>query len=694
MAEVVNKAGMGTKVEKKSRVLTFGLTILGVTVLTAAVIVFLNTRGRENDLEEALKQRQDTLSTGYVQAINTWLVGVKESGERLINADMFRLFASNVNDLGGDASLLFVDPNRAVPDQRQDVSDLAAQMPLMQKTLSDFANYSEFTEARIINSRLETYIDTASSIAPLSESQKTCASRTLDTGQISYAPLQSTANGLAMDIFMPILPPQADPDTKPVAVLLLTKMVTGKLFELLKPANASDTDTVTILVQYDGKRAQEISPWGAQALRSLEDAGEFAAGEDIPFGKHDSLRQGVVYSLGKKVPGLSWWIFQEIDYNKAREGFDSDTLTIIGIAVLFTVVLGLLVSVLWWWLIGRENKERANEFKDLLSVIDEQKELLDGINSTIADLISLTDDKGVIQYANRAFAEAVGRPVEEVVGLDIPALFGFDTGKRLIGSDHQVLMSGESVVVNEVIFLRSQKHHFQIMKAPLAPIAGRSAKGIVSVYRDISALVEAEERSQRVVQQTISALVRTIEETDPYLAGHSRFMATLSGQLAKALCLSDSDIATVEAAANLSQIGKMFVPKEILTKPGALTDEEKRIMEGHVEHSRRVLQNIEFDLPIVDAIYQMNERVDGTGYPRHLSGNEISIFGRLLAVTNAFTAMVRPRSYRAALEVEKILQILKEQASFHYDTAIVDALSDFLETPAGERLLRSLQSTD
>ena len=131
MAEVVNKAGMGTKIEKKSRVLTFGLTILGVTVLTAAVIVFLNTRGRESDLEEALKQRQDTLATGYVQAINTWLVGVKESGERLINADMFRLFASNVNDLGGDASLLFVDPNRAVPGQGQDVSDLAAQMPLM-----------------------------------------------------------------------------------------------------------------------------------------------------------------------------------------------------------------------------------------------------------------------------------------------------------------------------------------------------------------------------------------------------------------------------------------------------------------------------------------------------------------------------------------------------------------------------------
>ena len=123
----------------------------------------------------------------------------------------------------------------------------------------------------------------------------------------------------------------------------------------------------------------------------------------------------------------------------------------------------------------------------------------------------------------------------------------------------------------------------------------------------------------------------------------------------------------------------------------AKNDEEKRIMEGHVEHSRRVLQNIEFDLPIVAAIYEMNERMDGTGYPRHIKGDEISIFGRLLAVTNAFTAMIRPRSYRSAMDVKTIMQILKEQ-SFHYDPEIVAALDNFLETPAGERLLRSLQS--
>jgi HD-GYP domain len=211
------------------------------------------------------------------------------------------------------------------------------------------------------------------------------------------------------------------------------------------------------------------------------------------------------------------------------------------------------------------------------------------------------------------------------------------------------MMSGEPMVVNEVIYLQSHRYYFQIVKAPLTTTAGRQAKGIVSVYRDITDLVEAQERSQRVVQQTIDALVRTIEESDPYLAGHSRYMSIVATMMARDMNLSETDIATIEAAANLSQIGRMFVPKDILNKPGALTKEEMNIMESHVEHSRRVLQNIEFDLPIVDTICEMNERLDGTGYPNKLSGDEIGVDARILAVANAFTAMVRPRSYRNSL---------------------------------------------
>ena len=148
-----------------------------------------------------------------------------------------------------------------------------------------------------------------------------------------------------------------------------------------------------------------------------------------------------------------------------------------------------------------------------------------------------------------------------------------------------------------------------------------------------------------------------------------------------------------QAAANLSQIGRMFVPKDILNKPDVLSNEEKQIMEEHVEHSRRVLQNIEFDLPIVEAIYEMNERLDGTGYPRHLEGDSIGIHARILAVANAFTAMARPRSYRNALSLSQVLDILKEEGQ-SYDQKVVEALAILLSTSAGERLVNTLSTKD
>jgi HD-GYP domain-containing protein (c-di-GMP phosphodiesterase class II) len=273
-----------------------------------------------------------------------------------------------------------------------------------------------------------------------------------------------------------------------------------------------------------------------------------------------------------------------------------------------------------------------------------------------------------------------------VVGLDGPAVFGFDTAKRLNASNQQVLMTGESVSITEVFWLQSKKYHFQISKTPLRDPGAQSPQGIVSVFRDISLLVEAQERGHRVVQQVTDALVLAIEEMDPFLGGHSRIMGGIASLLAKQLRLPERDVATIGAAANLSQIGKMFVPRNALLKPGILTPEEKQEMERHVEHMRNLLKDVEFELPVVDVIYQMHEHPDGSGYPKGLSGDAISIHARVLAVANTFTAMARPRAYRPACLVAEIISIMEMQSG-HYDPDVIAALKIIIATPEGERLV-------
>jgi PAS domain S-box-containing protein len=512
------------------------------------------------------------------------------------------------------------------------------------------------------------------------------AEQVLEDGRRLYAPIEVGNRGLTLDIYIPIMPPSYQRgDGLPVAVLIVSQLVDVKLAEILAPGIAGERGRKLKVVQKNGDIFQNVAP-GATMLRQVTDFPVTEIGS-LPFG----LRRGIgestdVYSSGLRLRSTDMWIVVENDAALIQSTLADQARTTYGLAGMLALALVLLVSAVWWRLVGHEQKNINTEMTELLQLVDEQKKFLDGINSSIPDLISLTDGKGIYRYVNNAFAEAVGRSVGDVVGLDGPAVFGFDTAKRLNTSDQHVLMTGESVSITEVLWLQSKKHHFQISKTPLRDSGTRTPQGIVSVFRDISALVETQERGRRMVQQTIDALVLAIEEADPFLGGHSRIMGGMASLMAKQLRLPERDTATIDAAANLSQIGKMFVPREILLKPGAFTPEEKQEMERHVEHARNVLKDIEFDLPVVEAIYQMQERPDGSGYPRGLTGDEVSMHARVLAVANAFAAMARPRSYRPALPVNDVIGILEKQSG-HYDPEVVAALKQVIVTPAGERLI-------
>jgi HD-GYP domain-containing protein (c-di-GMP phosphodiesterase class II) len=188
------------------------------------------------------------------------------------------------------------------------------------------------------------------------------------------------------------------------------------------------------------------------------------------------------------------------------------------------------------------------------------------------------------------------------------------------------------------------------------------------------------------VRQTVEALVRTVELSDPYLAGHSRLLRDIGGLVARRLDLPAGDIATVEIAATLSQIGKPLVPRHILTKPERLTSDEIEVMQTHIVHAVRVLEDIDFDLPVRETVEQLYERLDGTGYPNGLAGDRVHMRARILGVCDWFCARIRPRSYRTAIAPEEALQVLAEHPG-KYDPEVVAALEAVLATPEGEKLL-------
>lgn len=682
---------------RSKRLLWYGMGLAVVLIVIIFIFAYHNISGTRKSMEEELLQRQATLAASRTETTDAWLASIAERSGGLIGSDLFQLYASEVDKIPGGVPMLF-ERSKApgdlaplgIPDGKDQVDMLVDQLPLMRTMLADFVSQYMFDSAGIVNSKGEYYISTHATMPVLNSSQKKYVAGVVASGNVFFAPLEMGQKGIVLDIYVPIMPPTyRQQSNKPVAVLILSQVVDSKLGEILSPGVVDEKGRQLRLIQKNGDIYQNIVPGGTM-LRQVTNFLPPAKGQ-LVFALRKAIGANTdVYSTGFRLRSTDWWLVVEHDASIVQSSLADKAKTIYTLAGVVAIALVLLISAVWWRLVGQEQYVINSEITKLLAVIEDQKKLLDGINSTMTDPISLTDGQGIYRYVNNAFALAVGRKADEVVGLDGPAVFGFDTAKRLNASDQHVLMTGESISITEVLWLQSKRYHFQISKTPLREAGTRTTQGIVSVFRDITQLVETQERSRRVVQQTIDALVRTIEEADPFLGGHSRIMGGIASLMAKQLRLSEADVATIEASANLSQIGKMFVPREILQKPGVLTPEEKHEMERHVEYARNVLKGIEFDLPVVEAIYQMNERLDGGGYPRGLSGEQISMHARVLAVANAFTAMAKPRSYRAALPVEEVMGILEQESN--YDPNVVAALKQVIATPAGERLVEQAAS--
>ena len=405
----------------------------------------------------------------------------------------------------------------------------------------------------------------------------------------------------------------------------------------------------------------------------------------VPFEKRLSVTNDdlAVYSSGISIPGTPWFLLKETPVSVIYSKLTTTVYSILIFAGLSTCIVILVFVALWWYLMEKEQRSLAHDFKSLYLVIDEQQQLLNGINSSITDMIVLTDTNDIIQYTNKAFAEKVEKAPEALLGLTMQEVFGFDTAKRITKHDTSILATGKPHSFEEVIFIKSQKHIFQIIRTPFQQ--GEHSSSIVSVFRDITEMKENIEYTQKLLEQTVEALVQTVEMRDPYLAGHTDMMRTCVEGICKELECNPQEKQLMLLATNLSQIGKLFVPVEILTKTTPLTQDEKQQLEEHVQHSLRIISGIEFKLPVAEVIEQMNERTDGSGYPAHLTENEIRFEAKVIAVANSFCALVKPRSYRTALSITEAIDTLEQQGG--YDVAILHALEEFLQTDEGKAFI-------
>jgi putative nucleotidyltransferase with HDIG domain len=216
----------------------------------------------------------------------------------------------------------------------------------------------------------------------------------------------------------------------------------------------------------------------------------------------------------------------------------------------------------------------------------------------------------------------------------------------------------------------------------LAPIAGsaKDGAGQVLVFRDITRRKQAElelkdswNRLHRSLEGTIQAMSVTVEMRDPYTAGHQRRVSLLAAAIAKELGLDPDRIEGLRMAGDIHDIGKIYVPAEILSKPGKLTDIEFTIIKTHSQVGYDILKNIEFPWPIARIVLQHHEREDGSGYPAGLKSDAILFEAKILIVADVVEAMSSHRPYRPAHGIGRGLAEIESGKGRAYEAGVVDA---------------------
>jgi len=187
------------------------------------------------------------------------------------------------------------------------------------------------------------------------------------------------------------------------------------------------------------------------------------------------------------------------------------------------------------------------------------------------------------------------------------------------------------------------------------------------------ALKKSYSQLQNALRSTVKALSSALEMRDPYTSGHQRRVTQLACAISEELGFSEEQIEGMRMIGFLHDIGKIAVPAEILNKPGRINDHEFNLIKMHAEAGFNILKEIDFPCPVAESIAQHHERMDGSGYPKGLSGSEILLQARILAVADVVEAMASHRPYRPGLGIDAALEEVTQKRGSLYDPEVVDA---------------------
>lgn len=317
-------------------------------------------------------------------------------------------------------------------------------------------------------------------------------------------------------------------------------------------------------------------------------------------------------------------------------------------------------------------------------------EWLEAIISSALDCIIAIDHDGNVVEFNAAAEKTFGYTREQTIGrnlteLIIPKRFheAHMAGMERYRKTGQGNVAGKRV---EVTAINSSGREFPVELA-IIPVNPGDTSFFTAYLRDISdrkivekVQIEHDLEMRRLLEQTVSSVSRTIEMRDPYTSGHQQRVSQLSSAIARKLGCSEHMIEGIRIGASIHDIGKIAVPGEILNRPGKLDELSMNLVRTHCEVGYSITKDVIFPWPVSQIILQHHERIDGSGYPYQLKGDEITREAQIVSVADMVEAILSHRPYRPGLGLDKAIAIIKEDSGKSLAPIYVEAALEVLVT--------------
>lgn len=660
----------------------FGVLVLSAVILIGGALIYAYLeRVRERDLN-AWQIRLGLIADSRVEAIGRQLTADFAGLEELANNASLQLY---VNQLGAGqesgnavqaAQLGYLRNLILAAAQREGLLDANPAAAVG-------ANLPQTAHQGLALVDAQGNIVMATPAMPkLQAAHRQALQRAMATAERRVVDLHLDAAGrAALGYVVPVHGVQGAQEKVVQGALLAIKGAERGIYPLLQSSALLTDQDETLLLRQDNGQVRYLSPrqdGGPPLQRPLSmDSPDLAAAYALrhpgQFQQARDYRGKAVLMTSRSVPELPWTLLQKTELHSAmREARQHRRFLLTSFSLLLFFITASLVAA-WRHGSSVRAQQNATVLRNKTLELDAQTRLLHGITDNIDAYTALLNADQALVFANTPFANTTGITVTDLAGKSLAAVLGPDSAAALAPHIDAALASGTTQQCTLTLYIGRASGVYQCAFVALTP-SECSQASLLLVMHDISELQEAQQRRTELMRKLVGTLMHVVDLHDPHTSHHSERMVEVANAIGAAMELNAADAQVLDLAANLANLGKIFVPKEILTKTAPLSDAEQELVKRHVQYGVEMLEDLQFEGPVLDTIRQKQEHIDGSGYPAGLKGEQLLLSARILAVANAFVALMSPRAYRDAISVRQSLDALLREAGTRYDRQVVAAL--------------------